>query len=183
MSKRLDYIQLGVEYPKRGKQLYRHLIPLKGLLQKNYGKRFDCTLTSLACIFGEEYYATIERIAEKYGYDGDKNGTNPLVVRCITQELAKRIKVKGKAKSAYGKSIGWTWGMVKRLIAKNTPVVLNLWDDGRKYYHDHTVTIVGVEEYQNGKFLIVLDNWNESVSLIDYNKLCVISSINWFEKG
>ena len=48
-----------------------------------YEGGLDCTLTSLACIFGERYYGDIEKIAEKYGYNGDKWGTNPLAVKAI----------------------------------------------------------------------------------------------------
>ena len=87
----------------------------------------------------------------------------------------------GTARSGYGKGIGWRWATVKRLIACQTPVILNLWDDGRGYYHDHTVTVIGVEEYRKDRFLLVLDNWNESISLIDYKKLSIISSINWVD--
>lgn len=36
-------------------------------------------------------------------------------------------------------------------------------------------------EYQRAKFLLVLDNWSETMSLVDYNKLCVASSLNWVE--
>ena len=59
--------------------------------------------------------------------------------------------------------------------------MLNLWDDGRGYYHDHSVVLVGVEEYQRAKILLVLDNWHETVSLVDYRKLSLFSSINWVE--
>ena len=145
MAHRLDYSWLPIEYPDRGKQLYRKLIPLKGLLQKNYGKRLDCTLTSLACIFGEQYYSDIEGIALKYLYNGDKWGTNPLAVKAIMREFIR-------------------------------------WRDGRGYYKDHSVTIIGAEEYEQGRFLLVLDNWHETVSLIDYDKLWIISSINWIDK-
>ena len=182
MAHRLDYSWLELEYPKRGKQIYRKLIPLDGLLQKNYGKRLDCTLTSLACIFGERYYGDIEKIAEKYGYNGDKWGTNPLAVKAIMREFMRRWGVPGKVKSAYGKGVGWTWHAVKDIVSRNIPAVLNLWDDGRGYYHDHSVVLMGVEAYQRAKFLMVLDNWHETVSLIDYDKLCIISSINYIDK-
>ena len=43
------------------------------------------------------------------------------------------------------------------------------------------MTVIGVEEYRKDRFLLVLDNWNESISLIDYKKLCTISSINWVD--
>ena len=31
------------------------------------------------------------------------------------------------------------------------------------------------------KMLVGLDNWHETVSLIDYNKLSAVSSLNWVE--
>lgn len=181
MKKRLDYIALQYEYPDRGKQLYRQVIPLQPLLQQNYGEALDCTITSLACIFGERYYGVIESIARRYGYDGERCGTNPLTVRRIMADFMKKQHMTGKARSGYGKGISWRWVTVKRLIARQTPVILNLWDDGRGYYHDHTVTVIGVEEYRKDRFLLVLDNWNESISLIDYKKLSIISSINWVD--
>lgn len=182
MAHRLDYSWLPIEYAQRGKQTFRKLIPLKGLLQKNYGKRLDCTLTSLACIFGEQYYGDIEKIALRYGYDGDKKGTNPLVVKAITKEFMRRWDVPGKAKSAYGKGVGWTWHTVKDIVSRDIPLVLNLWKDGRGYYKDHSVVIIGAEEYEKARFLLVLDNWHETVSLIDFDKLCIISSINYIDK-
>ena len=181
MKKRLDYTNLQERYPDKGKQLYRQVIPLQPLLQRNYGEELDCTITSMACIFGEKYYGVIELIARRYGYDGDTRGTNPLTVRRIMAEFMDCAHMTGTARSGYGKGIGWRWATVKRLIARQTPVILNLWDDGRGYYHDHTVTVIGVEEYRKDRFLLVLDNWNESVSLIDYKKLSIISSINWVE--
>ena len=181
MKKRLDYITLQYEYPDRGKQLSRQVIPLQPLLQRNYGEELDCTITSMACIFGEKYYGQIEAIARRYGYDGEKRGTNPLTVRRIMADFLRAQHMTGTARSGYGKGIGWRWANVKRLIARQTPVILNLWCDGRGYYHDHTVTVIGVEEYRKDRFLLVLDNWNESISLIDYKKLSIISSINWVE--
>ena len=53
MTKRLDCTTLQHEYPDRGKQIWRQLIPLQPLLQRNYGEELDCTITSMACIFGE----------------------------------------------------------------------------------------------------------------------------------
>lgn len=181
MAHRLDYSWLDLEYPRRGKQVWRKLIPLEGLLQDDYGKRLDCTLTSLACIFGKKYYNDIERIAEKHGYDGDKKGTNPLTVKVITRELLKMLHKPGTPKSAYGKAVGWNWQTARSLAERGIPAVLNLWDDGRGYYHDHSVVLVGVERYQRAKFLLVLDNWHKTVSLIDYDKLCIISSINYID--
>ena len=182
MAHRLDYSWLDLEYPNRGKQTFRRLIPLRGLLQEDYGRDLDCTLTSLACIFGEKHYKDIEAIALRYGYDGDMRGTNPLVVRSIMREFMQHNDICGKAKSAYGKGVGWTWQLVKSLASRGIPLVLNMWDDGRKYYHNHSVTVIGAEEYEHARFLLALDNWHRTISLVDYHKLCIISSINYIDK-
>ena len=102
MKKRLDYISLQYEYPDRGKQLYRQVISLQPLLQQNYGESLDCTITSLACIFGERYYGMIESIARRYGYDGERCGTNPLTVRRIMADFMKKQHMIGTARSGYG---------------------------------------------------------------------------------
>jgi len=71
---------------------------------------------------------------------------------------------------------------VKDIVSRDIPLVLNLWKDGRGYYKDHSVVIIGAEEYEKARFLLVLDNWHETVSLIDFDKLCIISSINYIDK-
>ena len=65
MKKRLDYITLQYEYPDRSKQISRQVIHLQPLLQRNYGEDLDCTITSMACIFGEKHYGQIEAIARR----------------------------------------------------------------------------------------------------------------------
>lgn len=179
MARRLYSRTLWAEYQALGKQTGRKLLNMKALLQDDYGERLDCTLTCMACIWGEENYAEIESIAKRYGYNGEKRGTNPLVVQRIMQVFMKAHKLPGRPCSAYGKCIGWNYATIKRLIDGGTPVILNLWTDGRNYYKDHSVTIVGYETYENGQFLLVYDNWSRGVSMIDYKKLSVVSSINF----
>lgn len=181
MGVRLDYTRLEAEYPNRGKQVYRKLLtPYRALLQKDYGKAQDCTLTCLACIFGAGHYGEFERIAGRYGYNGDTHGTYPWTVREITAAFLRKWNMPGKPRSAYGKGLGWRWRTVRDIIAqRSAPVILNLWRDGRGYYRDHSVTVIGVEEYERARFLLVYDNWHDGVSLVDYDKLSMVSSINW----
>lgn len=181
MGKKLDYGNLKTEYPNLGKCKARKRLFLSSLLQNDYGEDNDCTITSLSCVFGEAYYGDIERIAKKYGYDGQKRGTNPLTIKKITSELMKENCMPGVAHSAYGKALGWSFGTVKKNIDAGIPMLLNMWSDGRGYYSNHTVTIIGYEEYQRGLFLLVFDNWHHGVAMIDYKKLCVISSLNWVD--
>lgn len=172
---RLTQTILRHEYPKLGKLvLHRHNIG-KPLLQKDYGGDLDCTITSLAYIFGANRYCEIENIAVKYGYNADKRGTNPLTVKSIMRRLGAK-----NPQSRYIKGVGWTFNTIKGIVDKGVPIVLNLWEDGRGYYKNHSVTVVGYETYDSGeKFLIVYDNWNDVPCLIDYNKLSAISSLNW----
>ncbi len=162
-----------------------------GLLQRNYGQDQDCTLTSMTALLlyytkknsVQDIYNEIERIATKLGYKGNI-GTNPLVIRCLMQSVLKRYQIKKTCYSAYLKSIGYTIDLIKKLINKDVPIILNLSNDGRKYYQNHSVLIIGYKEIvlSNKKtmfFLKVKDNWSKETSYIDYSKLSMISSINY----
>jgi uridylate kinase len=70
---------------------------------------------------------------------------------------------------------------IKKCIDNNIPVVLSITNDGRGYYKNHSVTVVGYRIYKADnkeiKMLILYDNWAFSESLLDYNKLSVLSAI------
>ena len=120
-----------------------------GLLQRNYGQDQDCTLTSMTALLlyytkknnVQDIYNEVERIATKLGYKGNI-GTNPLVVRCLMQSVLKRYQIKKTCYSAYLKSIGYTIDLIKKIINKDVPIILNLSNDGRKYYKNHSVLII-----------------------------------------
>ena len=63
------------------------------------------------------------------------------------------------------------------------PIILSMKNDGRNYYVNHTVTVMGYIMVRVGNrtvpILQVLDNWTKLISYIDYNKLSAISSINF----
>lgn len=181
VKSRLCTANLKTSYPDLGGIVDCCNLGGQALLQRDYGQAQDCTLTCLAFLFGEKFYPDIERIALAMGYDGEKRGTNPLTVRTIMQRVMRLAGVAGSAKSAYGKGVGWTWGRVKQLLQGGHYLILNLWRDGRGYYGNHSVTVVGYAEYRANRFLLVYDNWSRGVSYIDYDKLSVISSINWYE--
>jgi len=183
----------------------RKLIP--ALDQNDYGKKNDCTLVSATALIKEVaqikhlstegLYSIIEEIAEKYcSYNGELKGTNPLVISALLQRSLDKFipNTKYKAKSKFLKGfpvIGFNFEKIKSYI-KNMqyPMILNLLTDGRNYYKDHSVLVVGVETFKvknnkTGKqkdlrFLRVYDNWNTSVSYINY-ELLGISSINYFD--
>ena len=143
----------------------------------------DCTLTSIAYLVGEQHYWEIEKIAKAHGYDGNGQGTNPLRINAIIQQLVDWLKLHGTAKSAYLKCIGVTWKKCVELCKSGTPFLLNMHKDGRGWYEDHTVTVIGYDEYQHGRFLVVYDNWYKGESLIDFDKLSVVCSINWIQNA
>ena len=100
------------------------------------------------------------------------------------QSLLKRYQIKKTCYSGYLKSISFTINSLKKLLDKDIPIILNLSDDGRKYYKNHSVLVIGYKEIvlSNKKtmfFLKVKDNWNKETSYIDYAKLSIISSINY----
>lgn len=161
-----------------------------GLLQKNYGEEQDCTLTSMTALIQfltkqevQSIYNDVEKTARKLGYKGNI-GTNPLVVRTLMQSLFNKYKIKKLCGSSYLKGIGFTIKLIKQLVNKNIPIILNLSKDGRNYYQNHSVLIIGYKEIitKNNKtifFLKIKDNWNKETTYIDYSKLNIISSINY----
>lgn len=182
MGKRLYSANVKKEYPNLGSLKECKKLGGKCLYQKDYGDEYDCTITCLAFIFGEQHYAEIEKIAKKYGYNGNTCGTFQIVIRSIMRDCMKKFGVCGTAKSAYIKNVGFSWQKIKELINSDTYVILNLQNDGRGYYKSHSVTIVGYGEYDGANLLLVYDNWNYGISYIDYDKMGVITSINWIKK-
>lgn len=176
---RLSYSTLRQEYPDLGAMVHSRINAGVPLLQNDYGQKNNCTLTSLAYLFGPIHYERIETIAKRCGYNGEKRGTNPFAIRWIMHRLIREHKRPERARAAYMKGVGVTWKKCVDLAEASIPFLLNLHRDGRGHYADHTVTVIGYAEHENGRFLVVYDNWAREESLIDYNKLSVFCSINW----
>lgn len=165
------------------------LVPgVKSLLQNDYGERDDCTLTSITCVIKwmrpsldvNEIYNKVEETAKKYGYRG-QGGTPNLVIKSLYQNIIKSFGLNKVVHSRYFKNIGFGWRYIKKEINEFQPILLNLWKDGRNFYQNHTILIVGYLEVLDKKFLAVYDNWYHGVSYVDYNKLSVICSIDFLE--
>lgn len=150
------------------------------LLQRDYGKANDCTLTCITAMLStgnpEVVYKKVESIAKKYFYDGDKFGTIPFFIKSILDESAA-----ADSESRYGKGVGFNWSDIKKLIKQNKPIILSLVNDGRGYYMNHSITIAGYKEFNKGKIriLAVYDNWRKTIAYLDFNKLPTICSINY----
>ena len=151
------------------------------LLQNDYGDPYDCSITSITAILSKgknpkDVYNKVESVAKKYFYNGKTVGTNPLTIKAIINQAGNV-----RSHSAYGKGIGFNWEKIKNLINANRPIVLSMLNDGRKYYVNHSVTVIGYQQFNQGKIkmLAVYDNWHKEICYVDYNKLSRISSINY----
>lgn len=179
MGKRLHRGNLFREYPRLGRRLSHKDLGGQPLLQRDFGREQNCTLTALAFLFGAECYGRILEIALHYRYRREHGGTDPFRIRAIMRDCCASFGTDGVCRVAYGKGIGYDFRKIREILEDGRYLLLNLLGDGRRYYRGHTVTVIGYEEYAHGRFLLVYDHWNTSCSYIDYRRLCVISSINW----
>lgn len=172
------------------------------LLQKDYGKSLDCTLTSITCLlyykFNQEIeintiYNIVEKNAKKYLYDGEKLGTNPLFINKIVFKSFNELKQNSNinCKSRYFKNIFYSMNSIKKLINENNPIIFNIFKDKRDYYNDHTILIIGYSDirlYKNEEdsydysVLLCYDNWNKTVAYVDLDDISLISSINYIKE-
>lgn len=169
------------------------LVKSAPLLQNNYGLALDCSLTSITEVVKRELndvrsahaiYSFVEKIAEKHFYEGNKFGTIPIFIKSILNKTLKHFgAARTCSKSAYLKDVGFNWNSITKQIKKNNLVILNMWNDGRNYYKDHTVTVVGYRVYRVEntlvKLLVVHDNWHDEISFVDYRAMNRIASINY----
>lgn len=163
------------------------------LLQDDYGLVGDCTITSMSCllefIYHEPFqniYDTVESVAMNYGYDG-KHGTNPLFINSILKNSEAKLKVKNsvKYKSAYGKNLGFNFNTIIKSVDAQCPMILSMSNDGRNYYTNHSVTVIGyisflVNDTQTQRFLMLQDNWTKERAYLDYDILPMLCSLNYY---
>lgn len=162
------------------------------LLQKDYGGENDCTLTSMTAIVNflskgkhqvQDIYKCVEKYALKYFYTGD-NGTPTITTRKIFEEISKVYKL-SKPEAKYGKDLGYTFANIKKQIGYNNPMILSMNSDGKNYYKNHSITVVGFEIWKVGNkevhMIAVYDNWYSSISYVDYDKISIISTIHYIK--
>jgi len=201
-----NYVKEEYGYKEMSLTESKMICNIRGLIQADYGKAYDCSLTCITCvtkyllknnpeITNEEIYNTVVGNTEWYSYNGDKFGTVPVFVDNVLKETLKDYKINYKSYNKTFKGVplvGYTMKDIKTSIAKELPVILNLSDDNRDYYKNHSVTIIGYYEYKvlekNNKvktlyFLKVFDNWMKSYAFIDYQKMSNISSITLLKKN
>ena len=202
-SKRLDASNinqyLSELYPqaKTKRAIKSKTIDMNYYIQDDYGLANDCTLTSLMTVLlyylkydrnEQEVYDLVERIAKKYGYKN--NGTNPLAIKRIYDTAAGQLGLSAviPTYSGYMKNIGYKFEKIMNLIDNKVPAIISVNNDGRNYYRNHSMTIIGYTIYRitlvdgqtiNRRFLKVYDNWRSTFGYIDYEVLSSISSINY----
>ena len=159
------------------------------LLQNDYGLDGDCTVTSMTCLLNfihgtkiQLAYDMVEHIDMQYGYDSVR-GTNPFLINKILRKAEFRLNVIPTVWTVgYGKGIGYNFETIVRSIKKNHPMILSMPTDGRGYYTNHSVTVVGYAEYRVNKkrqrFVMLHDNWHKEVVYLDYELLSLFSSLN-----
>lgn len=163
------------------------------LLQKNFGAPQDCTLVSITSIVDyfenlkldpEDIYEYVEKVAKGFCYNGNSWGTIPIFICTIFNKVCKHFGLQKKCKHGYMKNVGFNISTIKQNIYNKNPLILNIHNDGRDYYKNHSVVVVGFVTYQidGGKqihMIAVYDNWTNSIGYVDYQKLSKISSVNY----
>lgn len=173
-------------------QIGGKLISFEPLLQNNYGKTQDCTLTSITALTNyvtkkqhsvDSIYNGVESIALGYFYNGDKWGTVPVFIKKVLEKTLANFYKRCATKSGYFKGVGVRWGTIVNQINRENPIIMNLFKDGKDYYYSHSITVVGYRVFKVGaqevRMLAVYDNWYKTVSYIDFAHLSNIVSINY----
>jgi len=156
---------------------------IKPFLQKNYGGDGDCTLTSILTVVKyykpeldeNEVYDYIEKIAKKYLYN-EKGGTFRGFNKIIAENVFNYFNINKKITSKYFKNIGFNENIIINELKQNIPVIISLANDGRNYYKNHTITIVGYTIFKdindkNRVIFKVFDNWYTAHNFLDYEVL------------
>jgi hypothetical protein len=178
-----DY--LATEYGSGSHLICRNVVSkVSPVIQAEWGGANDCSLCSTMAIgaFHEGYsrsfdelYNDIVKVADKYFYSPNKFGTIPIFINNIIDRV---FNVKSEKK--YLKGIGFSWKTIKNNIDNGIPMILSVYNDGRNYYMNHSVVLVGYMEYSHGaQMLVVFDNWSKETSFIDYKKMSRISCLNY----
>lgn len=162
---------------------------ITSLLQQDYGDLNDCAITSITTVVYfynknqkiQKIYDTVEGIGKKTRlYNSKVYGTLPFGIKKICSDALKKFNTPKVIREGYGKNVGYKYDQIIKHIDLGKPIILNIHKDGRKFYENHTILIVGYMEMQNGKqFLKVYDNWHRGISYVDYQKLSVISSADF----
>ena len=108
-------------------------------------------------------------------------GLKGIQFKTLYQNAINHFGLHKKVHAKYLKKIGYNWELIKKEINEFQPIILKLWKDGRNFYKNQTVLVVGYVEIAEKNFLAVYDNQEYKIGYIDYDKLSLISSIYYIE--
>ena len=165
---------------------YIQLSGIEPLLQINLGEKYDgdCSLTSITEYLYymedglypvEVIYDQIRTMAETKGYYHNK-ATCPIFIAPL---MRKNNTLELRCRARYLKNIGFNFNTITKCIDNELPVILNMTHDGREYYKNHSVTVIGYTVVKGHRFLIIHDNWKRCNSFVDYDRMSFLSSINF----
>ncbi len=190
----LEYLHEEYQFNDLKSLKVNEVTGIKPLLQNDFGGEEnpnDCTLTAITTVLTkycdktpQEIYSVVIKYAKKLFYTG-KTGTAPPVMRTIMNKVAAELGVKKKAVVLYGKNISFNFASIKKYVDQDKPVMLSMYKDGRQWYDNHSVTIVGYAEYKlDGKKTVrmikVFDNWYEEIMYVNYDLMHMISSLHYY---
>ena len=161
------------------------------VVKKDSGLTSDCTLLSISAIIdyytkytksSQDIYDIVESVAEDFFYN--RCFTIPDFIKIVIDRTLKEINIIGESHWYFYKKTDLMYNDIKTLIQKNKPIILSLVSDGREYYKDHSVIVIGYIEYNIGinkkvRLLKVYDNCYDSISYIDYEKMDKVCCINY----
>lgn len=166
------------------------------LLQRDYGKDNDCTITSITTVmsyltksndFDKVYDKVIANISPKWAYGW--YGTIPIfITKVINNVLNKFGYTNKKSSGLYFKRVGVTDTSIKKWLKNtNIPLILSIYKANDGYYKYHSITVVGFIEYLDKNtgnklnLFAVHDNWSKKVRYLDYNKLHLLCMLNYIK--
>lgn len=177
-------------------------LKIEPFLQNDFGEKNDCTLVSImTCVHyfypgiatPEELYETISNIYKRnYPQFQKIDGTIPFFIKSVYNEVFKYYKLHFYIpRSRYGNGIGFNFKTIRNQLDQNTPVILSFWKDGRDFYFNHTVVVIGYAEFElyrthpvsllpqskTRNMLIIYDNWSKQIRYLDPKELNIISNI------
>ena len=120
-------------------------------------------------------------------------GVVPFVIKHVYSEVYKFFKLHYYSiKSRYVNRIGFNYNTIKQQIDQGIPVIVSMYNDGRQFYKNHTVTAIGYMGFQMDNLdpfmehikpkkernvLMVYDNWSTEIRYVDLKEVSSISLI------
>lgn len=164
----------------------------KRFCQRDFKDKQNCSITSMSSLIHyyadsksdiKDIYSTVRKIAFFFLYTPHLFGTLSFTIGPILSLSLKKLGVPHKTGYGLFKGIGFSRQKIKNKINAGCPIILSLFRDGRNYYKNHTVTVLGYKTVYNKNeellFLALNDNWSDEIRYLDFKKLWFISAINY----